>query len=218
MDQEFPIGGERGPGNWFEEEARRQGYRRIAGLDEAGRGPLAGPVVAAAVVLPRRCILSGLDDSKRVLPEDRDRLYDAIRFQAVWWGIGLATADEIDSINILEATRVAWRRALGNLPESPDFLLIDGTTVSGVNLPQRAVVKGDRLSLSIAAASILAKVHRDRLMLEYHQQFPDYRFDLHKGYPTPQHLRLLSRFGPCPLHRRSFRPVTDQVSSRSGNP
>ena len=198
-----------GPTHWFEEEARSQGYRRVAGLDEAGRGPLAGPVVGAAVILPRRWTLEGLDDSKRVRPEVRDWLFDAVVDHALSWGIGVATEAEIDALNILEATKVAWRRALANLSFPPDFLLIDGTIVPGANVPQRAVVKGDRLSFSIAAASILAKVHRDRLMLEYHKKFPLYRFDIHKGYPTPEHLRLLSKFGPCSLHRRSFRPVTN---------
>ncbi len=209
MATESEITCESGPSNWFEEEARRQGYRRVAGLDEAGRGPLAGPVVGAAVILPRRCTLEGLDDSKRVRPEVRDWLFDAVVDHALSWGIGLATEAEIDELNILEATRVAWRRALANLSVPPDFLLVDATIVPGANIPQRAVVKGDRLSFSIAAASILAKVHRDRLMLEYHKKFPLYRFDIHKGYPTPEHLRLLSKFGPCSLHRRSFRPVTN---------
>ena len=205
-DSEFTC--ESGPTGWFEEEARRQGYRRVAGLDEAGRGPLAGPVVGAAVILPRRCTLAGLDDSKRVLPEVRDRVYDAVIDLSLSWAIGIATETEIDALNILQATRLAWKRALANLSFPPDFLLIDATIIPGVNTPQRAVVKGDQLSLSIAAASILAKVHRDRLMMEYHQRFPRYRFDIHKGYPTPEHLRLLSEYGPCPLHRQSFRPVS----------
>lgn len=204
---------ESGPTSWFEEEARLQGYRHVAGLDEAGRGPLAGPVVGAVVILPRRCPVEGLDDSKRVPPEVRTRLFHEVVNHALSWSIGIATAAEIDQLNILEATRLAWKRALATLGLPPDLLLIDATTIPGVNIPQRAVVKGDLLSLSIAAASILAKVHRDRLMLEYHQKFPFYRFDIHKGYPTPQHLRLLSEFGPCPIHRRSFRPITNFETS-----
>ena len=195
------------PTQLFEEDARIRGYRRVAGLDEAGRGPLAGPVVGAAVILPRRFFLQGLNDSKQVSPEDRDVLFKAITRSARAWAIGVATEQEIDSVNILEATRLAWRRALDQLPVSPDFLLVDATTLPGVSMAQRAIVKGDRLSLSIAAASILAKVHRDRLMQDYHRRYPDYLFHLHKGYPTPDHLRLIQQFGPSPVHRRSFQPI-----------
>ncbi|MDA0737895.1 MAG: ribonuclease HII [Nitrospirae bacterium] len=196
-----------GPTQLFEEEARVCGYRRVAGLDEAGRGPLAGPVVGAAVILPRRFVLEGLDDSKEVSPESREVLFEGITQGARAWAIGVATEQEIDRINILEATKLAWRRALEQLSVVPDFLLIDGMSLLGVVIPQRAVVKGDRLSLSIAAASILAKVYRDRLMLDYHRRYPQYQFHLHKGYPTPTHLRLVQEFGPCPIHRRSFQPI-----------
>ena len=203
---------ERGISGWFEEEARLRGYRHVAGLDEAGRGPLAGPVVGAVVILPRRFALDGLDDSKMVRPDARDHLYESIIRHSRSWGIGLASPAEVDALNILEATRLAWTRALATLATPPDFLLIDATTLPEVRIPQRPVVKGDQLSLSIAAASILAKVYRDRLMWRYHQQFPLYRFDIHKGYPTPQHLKLLEQFGPCPIHRRSFRPVSERVA------
>jgi len=196
-----------GPTQVFEEDARACGYRRVAGLDEAGRGPLAGPVVGAAVILPRRFVLEGLDDSKQVSPENREVLFDGITQGASAWAIGVATEQEIDAVNILEATRLAWRRALDQLSVEPDFLLIDGTPLPGVPIPQRVVVKGDRLSLSIAAASILAKVYRDRLMQDYHRRYPHYQFDLHKGYPTPTHLRLVQEFGPSPIHRRSFQPI-----------
>lgn len=196
-----------GPTQLFEEEARACGYRRVAGLDEAGRGPLAGPVVGAAVILPRRFLLEGLDDSKEVSPESREVLFEGIKQGARAWAIGVATEQEIDRINILEATRLAWRRALEQLSVEPDFLLIDGMSLLGVEIPQRAVVKGDRLSLSIAAASILAKVYRDRLMLDYHRRYPQYQFHRHKGYPTPTHLRLVQEFGPSPVHRRSFQPI-----------
>jgi len=196
-----------GPTHQFEEDARACGYRWVAGLDEAGRGPLAGPVVGAAVILPRRFALEGLDDSKQVSPDNREDLFAGITQRARAWAIGVATEQEIDTVNILEATRIAWRRALNLLSVAPDFLLIDGTSLLGVSTPQRAVVKGDRLSLSIAAASILAKVSRDRLMLEYHRQYPQYQFHLHKGYPTPEHLRLVQEFGPSPIHRRSFQPI-----------
>ena len=201
------------PTQVFEEDARVCGYRQIAGLDESGRGPLAGPVVGAAVILPRRFALDGLNDSKQVSPEDRDNLFQAITRYARAWAVGVATEQEIDTINILEATRLAWRRALDQLSIIPDFLLIDGTTLPGVSIKQRAVVKGDRLSLSIAAASILAKVHRDRLMQGYQRRYPDYLFHIHKGYPTPDHLRLIQQFGPSPVHRRSFQPIKTILQS-----
>ena len=207
VEQESGAKAVDGPMLVFEEDARVCGYRRVAGLDEAGRGPLAGPVVGAAVILPRRFALKGLDDSKEVSPQHRDALFEAITQRALAWGVGVATEQEIDTFNILEATRLAWRRALGQLRVPPDFLLIDAASLPGVAIAQRAVVKGDRLSLSIAAASILAKVHRDRLMLDYHRRYPDYQFHLHKGYPTPEHLRLVQAFGPSPAHRRSFQPI-----------
>ncbi len=200
-----PITG--GPTEEFEVEARCCGYRRIAGLDEAGRGPLAGPVVAAAVVLPRRCSLPGLDDSKQVSESDRGRLFDEIVRRAMGIGIGSATEAEVDRLNILEATRLAMRRALQALPLSPDFLLLDAVTLPGLSVSQRAIIKGDGLSCSIAAASIIAKVTRDRLMVEYHRWYPQYNFAEHKGYGTPDHLRLLRQYGPCAIHRCSFAPV-----------
>lgn len=196
-----------GPTEEFEVEARCRGYRHIAGLDEAGRGPLAGPVVAAAVVLPRRCSLLGLNDSKQVGESDRVRLFAEIVRRATGVGIGAATEAEIDRLNILQATRLAMRRALQALPLQPDFLLLDAITLSGLSVPQRSIIKGDGLSSSIAAASIIAKVTRDRLMVEYHRWYPQYNFAEHKGYGTPEHLRLLREHGPCAIHRRSFAPV-----------
>lgn len=195
------------PTESFEEEARHCGHTFVAGLDEAGRGPLAGPVVAAAVMLPRRFSLGGLDDSKRVDGPERERLAKAIARRAWGVGIGIASVYEIDALNVLEATRLAMGRALKSLKPSPDFLLLDALTLPAVPLPQRPVIKGDSLSVSIAAASIMAKVTRDRLMVEYHRMYPRYRFHVHKGYATPEHLSLLDRFGPCEIHRRSFRPV-----------
>jgi ribonuclease HII len=200
------------PTECFEDEARRRGYRLVAGLDEAGRGPLAGPVVAAAVLLPRRFRLPGLNDSKQVEEPERDRLAVEISNRAMALGIGLASASEIDELNILEATRLAMVRALQSLVCLPDFLLTDAVSLPTVRLPQRAIIKGDALSLSIAAASIMAKVTRDRLMREYHQYYPIYNFRGHKGYPTPEHLALLARYGPCEIHRRTFRPVTISAS------
>lgn len=202
-----------GPADEFEQEARRCGYRRIAGIDEAGRGPLAGPVVAAAVILPVHARLAGVDDSKQLSEAERERLYPAILDQAVGVGIGLADAGEIDSLNILEATRLAMRRAIDNLAPAPDYLLIDAVTLPAVRIPLRPIVKGDALSLSIAAASIIAKVTRDHLMSAYHATFPQYNFLSHKGYGTAEHLQMLARFGPCSIHRRTFAPVREAILS-----
>ena len=199
--------GAAGPTCDLEEEARTRGYRRVAGLDEAGRGPLAGPVVGAAVIVPRRFLWRSLDDSKTVSPMEREELFSVITESATAWGVGVASEAEIDSLNVLGATRLAWRRAVNQLHVPPDFLLIDGHVGAEFGVPHRSVIHGDRLSCSIAAASILAKVFRDRIMCEYHQRDPRYRFHVHKGYPTPEHLRLLRQFGPSPLHRHSFGPV-----------
>jgi ribonuclease HII len=199
------------PTDLFETEARRCGYRLVAGLDEAGRGPLAGPVVAAAVILPRRCQLDGLNDSKQLTEAERERLYDEIRQRAVGIGVGQASEREIDAMNILEATRLAMGRAIQALPSVPEYLLLDALELPAVHLPQRAIIKGDTLSVSIAAASVIAKVTRDRLMGDYHRQYPQYNFHTHKGYGTAEHLRMLAMHGPCAIHRRSFRPVGDAV-------
>lgn len=197
------------PTDCFEAEARRCGYRLVAGADEAGRGPLAGPVVAAAVILPRRCVLRGLNDSKQVAEHERERLYAEITDRALALGVGQVSPQEIDRLNILEATRLAMRRAIQALSLRPDFLLADALALPGLSVPQRPIIKGDGLSVSIAAASIIAKVTRDRVMLDYHRRFPHYNFHVHKGYPTPEHLRLLAEHGPCDIHRRSFRPVSE---------
>ena len=203
-----------GPTCDLEEEARTRGYRRVAGLDEAGRGPLAGPVVGAAVIVPRGFSLRNLDDSKKVNPAEREALFAVITGSARAWGIGVASEAEIDSLNVLHATRLAWRRAITRLRIPPDFLLIDGHLGADFFIPHRFVIHGDRLSSSIAAASILAKVVRDRIMCEYHQRDPRYRFHVHKGYPTPEHLSLLRRFGPSPVHRHSFGPVRRCLATR----
>jgi ribonuclease HII len=200
-----------GPTEEFERAARLCGYRRIAGIDEAGRGPLAGPVVAAAVVLPARCRLSGVDDSKQLSEGERDRLYAAILEQAVGVGVGSADVGEIDRLNILEATRLAMRRAIDQLAPSPDYLLIDAVALPGIRISARPIIKGDSLSLSIAAASIIAKVTRDRLMAVYHEMFPEYDFLSHKGYCTTGHLQRLARHGPCSIHRRTFMPVQEVI-------
>ena len=201
------------PTEEYEQEARQRGYRHVAGLDEAGRGPLAGPVVAAAVILPVRCQLAGVNDSKRLSEAAREQLFAAILEEAVGVGIGSADACEIDSLNILEATRLAMYRAVENVVPSPDYLLIDAVTLPAVGLPARSIIKGDTLSLSIAAASIVAKVTRDLLMMAYHQSFPQYNFLSHKGYGTAEHRQRLERYGPCAIHRRTFAPVRDAISS-----
>ncbi len=195
----------------FERAARVSGYTCIAGLDEAGRGPLAGPVVAAAVVLPAGLLIQGLTDSKQVPEPERDRLFDLIREQAVCYGIGTADERVIDEVNILQATVIAMERALEALTPCPDYLLLDAITLPRVALPQKPIVKGDCRSHSIAAASILAKVTRDRLMLELHDRYPQYNFRKHKGYGTAEHLHLLKKHGPCEAHRRSFHPVAEML-------
>jgi len=200
-----------GPTDEFELEARRRGYRRIAGLDEAGRGPLAGPVVAAAVILPTRCRLSGLDDSKQVPELERTRLYEVIIQRARAVAVGVATEQEIDSLNILEATRLAMSRALASLTPSADCLLIDAVTLPNLPIPSRSIIKGDTLSMSIAAASIVAKVTRDRMMAMYHRAYPVYNFLSHKGYGTEEHLQQLAQHGPCAIHRRTFAPVAQLI-------
>ena len=200
-----------GPTDEFELEARRCGYRRIAGLDEAGRGPLAGPVVAAAVILPTRCRLAGVDDSKQLSESERTQLYVVIRRRAVGIGIGSASHEEIDRLNILEATRLAMHRAIASMRPSPDCLLIDAVNLPGSRLPIRPIIKGDALSVSIAAASIIAKVTRDRLMADYHRIHPEYNFLSHKGYSTEEHLQRLNRHGPCAIHRRTFAPVAQAL-------
>lgn len=191
----------------FEKNAAIKGYRNIAGLDEAGRGPLAGPVVAAAVILPSLIIIPGVDDSKRLSARRRCQLFSIIRSHARSVGIGLAHSDEIDSINILEATRLAMLRAIRKMTIPPDYLLLDALTLPSLDLPQDAIIKGDQKSHSISAASIVAKVVRDRIMLIWDKRFPQYGWRKNKGYGTSDHLDAIRRFGPCSLHRRSFRGV-----------
>ena len=176
----------------------------ICGVDEAGRGPLAGPVYAAAVILPRGLVIEGLNDSKKLTEKRREVLYDVIVEQAVAYGIGSADEKEIDEINILQATFLAMRRAIAQLAVRPDLALIDGNRESDFGVPAQTVIGGDGKSANIAAASILAKVTRDRVMLQYAAQYPQYGFDVHKGYGTKRHYEALREFGPCPIHRQSF--------------
>jgi ribonuclease HII len=192
----------------FENNLRTQGYNAIAGIDEAGRGPLAGPVVAAAVILPPVFEMPGLNDSKKLSIKMRCTLFDLLtQDPAISFGIGLATVQEIDRINILKATHLAMQRAIQALPVIPDHLLIDGLPVATLDSRQTALVNGDARSLSIAAASVIAKVTRDAMMHDCHERFPQYEFKKNKGYGTPQHLERLRVHGPCEIHRRSFEPV-----------
>jgi ribonuclease HII len=193
-----------------EKEAAEMGYGRIAGIDEAGRGPLAGPVVSAAVIFPLDVCISGIDDSKKLSPKQRETLYHQIYDQAGSIGIGIVDPVEIDRINILQATLLSMKMAVENLSPAPEFLLIDGNIPIPMSLPQKSIPQGDGASVSIAAASIVAKVTRDRLMDRYHDEYPQYGFMQHKGYPTKNHKAAISCFGPCPIHRRSFTGVVDR--------
>ncbi len=201
----------------FENQAYRQGYRRIAGVDEAGRGPLAGPVVSAAVVLPLGQALPKVTDSKKLSPGMRRRLYDQIYAKALAVGIGIVDPVEIDRLNILRASLMSMAQAVENLRPPPDFALIDGIHPLPSALPQRAVPKGDALSLSVAAASIVAKVTRDRLMDRYEHQFPGYGFSKHKGYPTKEHKDAIIRLGYTFIHRKTFRGVREHAGANPGN-
>ena len=180
------------------------GLNVICGVDEAGRGPLAGPVCAAAVILPKHLQIPGLTDSKKLTDKKRRELFPVIQQQAIAYGVGLASEAEIDEINILQATFLAMRRALEQLTVRPEIALIDGNRETDFGLPVKTVVKGDSLSANIAAASVLAKVTRDNIMVELAQQYPEYGFEIHKGYGTKAHYEALRTYGPCPIHRRSF--------------
>lgn len=202
----------------FERSLAGQGYAKIAGVDEAGRGPLAGPVVSAAVVLPPDFQDRGVIDSKKLSPGRREKLFSHIYDHAEAIGIGIVDALEIDRINILQAARLSMVLALANLGPPPDYVLVDGNFRLETDLPHQPVVKGDSRSISIAAASIVAKVSRDRLMLRYHDDFPQYGFDRHKGYPTKAHKTAIAVHGPCRIHRRSFRGVLEYVDQPPSSP
>lgn len=193
-----------------EQAAAALGALTVCGIDEAGRGPLAGPVYAAAVVLPDGLLIEGLNDSKKLTPKKRDVLFDIIKEEAVEYGIGIATPEEIDSLNILQATFLAMNRTVQELATPPDFALVDGNRDPELGIPTETVIKGDSLSMSIAAASILAKVSRDRYMLEMAEKYPEYHFEKHKGYGTKLHYETLAEYGPSPIHRKTFLRTLDE--------
>lgn len=199
----------------FEKKAYKEGFQWIAGVDEAGRGPLAGPVVAAACILPKNVFVEGINDSKKLSPAKREQIFNALTSHPkVIYGIGIIDPATIDAINIYQATIQAMLQAVSNLSRRPDLLLVDGMALPQCEIPAWKIIGGDAESLSIGAGSILAKVTRDRLMEAYHQQWPEYGFHKHKGYGTAAHLQALEEYGPCPIHRLTFEPV----SSVRGNP
>lgn len=190
----------------YERQLWQTGITRVVGVDEVGRGPLAGPVVAAAVLFSPEDMIPGVDDSKKLTPEERLALFPQIIARCKDFGVGIVSAEEIDELNILQASLYAMRKAILALKERPEHVLIDGRARLKLEVPQTPIVKGDYLSFTIGAASIVAKVVRDLIMRYYHRQFPQYGFDVHKGYPTPKHLTALRVHGPCAIHRRSFHP------------
>lgn len=190
--------------HFYEEDARRRGYSIIAGVDEAGRGPLAGPVVASAVILGESISIKGINDSKKISPAKRELLYGEIIEKAACWAVGISTVEEIDTLNILQASLLAMRRAILNLSSAPEFILVDAVRIPEINMPQLPIVKGDGLSASIAAASIIAKVTRDKMMDELDREMPQYQFGRHKGYGTSDHIMALKEHGPSSIHRKTF--------------
>lgn len=192
--------------NWieYEQNAELKGYKAICGVDEAGRGPLAGPVCAAAVILPPNTIIDGVNDSKKLTEKKRETLFDVIKETAVSYCIAYASVEEIESINILNATMLAMKRAVEGLEVKADYAMIDGNKMPPIDIDGETIVKGDAKSMSIACASILAKVSRDRLLYEYAKEYPQYQFDKHKGYGTVAHREAILEYGPCPYHRMSF--------------
>ncbi|WP_100933989.1 ribonuclease HII [Candidatus Chlamydia corallus] len=197
----------------FDKEVASEDFSVVAGIDEAGRGPLAGPVVASACILPKGKIFPGVNDSKKLTARERAQIRDTLMQDSeVFFGIGVISVERIDQVNILEATKEAMVQAISSLPISPDLLLVDGLYLSH-EIPCKKIIQGDAKSASIAAASILAKEHRDDLMLELHKLYPDYGFDRHKGYGTALHLEAIRRYGPSPCHRKSFSPIKQMCAT-----
>ena len=188
----------------FEKMAIAKGYKAVCGVDEAGRGPLAGPVCAAAVILPEGIIIDGVNDSKKLSEKKREALFDVIREQSLAYSIAYATVAEIEEINILNAAMLAMKRAVEGISVKADYAMIDGNRLPEIDIDRECIVKGDAKSMSIACASILAKVSRDRLLYKYAEEYPMYGFDKHKGYGTSAHREALLKYGPCPYHRKSF--------------
>ncbi|MCE5323379.1 ribonuclease HII [bacterium] len=197
----------------YENQARTMGYESIAGLDEAGRGPLAGPVVAAAVILPDGFDPTGIDDSKKLTPAKRETMFKRITNEASVVGVGIVGPEEIDRINILRATHLAMKLALEDMGAPYDYVLVDGLPVSGLGAHSLAIVKGDAKCISIGAASIVAKVTRDAIMVDLDQQYPGYGFAKHKGYGCRAHIEAIERLGPCPCHRKSFSPISERTAN-----
>jgi ribonuclease HII len=206
---EEPPSDQTTPPIFLHDEILRQENPLIAGIDEAGRGPLAGPVVAASVILPSGLVIKGLKDSKKTAEKDRIRIFWEIVLTADAVGVGIVGADTIDRINILQATKRAMKKAVEDLGIRPDLLLIDAVKLAGINLKQKSIIRGESVSAAIAAASIIAKVVRDDIMLDYHEKYPEYNFKGHKGYGTKGHIECINMYGPCPIHRRSFSKVVD---------
>ena len=188
----------------YEKEAIAKGYKAVCGVDEAGRGPLAGPVCAAAVILPENTVIEGVNDSKKLSEKKREALFDVIKEQALSYSIAFASVEEIEDINILNATMLAMKRAVEGLDIKADYAMIDGNRLPDLTIDSEFIVKGDAKSMSIACASILAKVSRDRLLYKYAEEYPEYLFDKHKGYGTKAHVEAIKKYGPCPYHRLSF--------------
>ena len=188
----------------YENAVISQGFNAVCGVDEAGRGPLAGPVCAAAVILPQNTVIEGVNDSKKLSEKKREELFDVIKSTALSYCIAFATVEEIDELNILNATMLAMKRAVEGLEIPADFAMIDGNKIPPLSIPAQYIIKGDAKSMSIACASILAKVTRDRLMKEYAIKYPEYRFEKHKGYGTALHRELILEYGACPIHRKTF--------------
>lgn len=206
------------PHSLFEEQLTSKGFKAVAGIDEAGRGPLAGPVVAASCILPPDTLFDALNDSKKLTPKQREILFQKLTTNpGVIFGIGKASAKEIDKINILQATFLAMQRAVDAMEHLPDYLLIDGNRSPLFSIPRETIIGGDGISLSIAAASILAKVTRDRIMIEMDEKWPEYGFKKHKGYGTKIHMEALKKWGPCPEHRMGFSPVRERFTSHLQN-